>query len=324
MDGFLDRNTGFLPPNSSGVGSGVASVAAADGTITIAGTATDPTFAVGTLTPGANGVPLSGIDLIYGRGQSGAVSASTASLAANVYATTYTVGNGITVTVAGFKIVCTTSANIQAGGVVNADGAAGAAGGTAGSSASASAVGGGAASGAGGTAGGSNASNGTSALGGSGGAGGSGSGGAGGTAGTASPPTAANGTSLMDAWSAAMGHIISGNACTRFSGGAGGGGGGGDGTAGGGGGGAGGIVIIVAPTITVAGTVRANGGAGGSPAAGNRGGGGGGGGGAVILVANTFNISGTVQATAGAKGNLSGTGTDGTAGSAGNTFQITV
>ncbi len=266
------------------------------------------------------------INLIYGRGNSGAVTATTASLSANVYATTWTSAAAQTTTMAGFIIRGTVSITLQAADtIITANGGAGAAGGTAGAAVGSAAVGGSTAGGAGGTAGGSNgAAAGASSLGGAGGNGGLGGSGAGGSGITPTAIVVNRGSTLSDILSAAFGLAFFSASVAVISGGAGGGGGGGDGTSGGGGGGGGGVAILCAPTIANAGIVRADGGAGGSPAAGNRGGGGGGGGGVLITIANAYTGAGTYTANGGAHGVKQGTGVDGNDGSPGNVFQLTI
>jgi len=122
---------------------------------------------------------------------------------------------------------------------------------------------------------------------------------------------------------AIIGQVYTGDAAqARLSGGTGGGAGGGDGTnRGGGGGGGGAIVILAAKQIAGTGTISANGGVGGNSTTGNTGGGGGGGGGFVIVVSSSVSggtVSGqTVTANGGAGGAKQGTGVAGSNGSNG-------
>lgn len=170
---------------------------------------------------------LSPIALIYGRGNSGAITATTASLSANVYATTWTSAAAQTTTMAGFVIRGTVSITLQAADtIITASGGAGAAGGTAGTPVGSASIGGSTAGGAGGTAAGSNgAAAGASSLGGAGGGGGLGGSGAGGLGITPTALVANRGTTLSDILSAAFGIAFFSASVALITGGAGGGGG---------------------------------------------------------------------------------------------------
>jgi hypothetical protein len=250
-------------------------------------------------------------------------SGSTYTLTRPVFATTLTVGAGVTLVSKGFIVYA--NAVVAGTGTIQFNGlnATSSSAGFAAIPGSGAAVQGGTAAGAGATgAGAAGTNNNTNqALGGAGGASGAGGTGASAAGGTASTPTA----SFLNAprslpW-AAQGLSITGTtAFATFAGGSGGGGGGGDGTnAGGGGGGGAGVVIVNAKTVSGSLTVQANGGNGFTPTVGNTGGGGGGGGGVVIV--NTTAATGlTVQANGGSPGRGNGTGATGTAGSAGRTY----
>lgn len=270
------------------------------------------------------------IKLVYGRGNSGAVTpVGTSSLSANVYATTYTVGNGVVVNTGGgggnFVVYGTVEIDVQVGGTLQCNGGNGAASGTAGAQVGAGSLGLAGAAGAGGTTTGSNGGATTASLGAAGGAGGNGTSGNGGTGGSATAPTASRGSVLANLLFAAIGACWFGSSLTLYQGGGGGGGGGGDGASGAGGGAGGGVMVLCAPSIKNNGTVQANGGSGGTPAAGNRGGGGGGGPGAILALANVFSGSGTWQTLAGTGGSGSGTGTAGANGTTQNgVYQLTI
>lgn len=165
------------------------------------------------------------------------------------------------------------------------------------------------------------------ALGGRGGTGGTGTSGAGGAGGTLFAPGA--GIQMPRSFPLALlGMALNGTLsfvnCGASSGG---GSGGGDaGNAGGGGGGGGGIVIVIASKIAGTGSIQARGGNGATHAAGNTGGGAGGGGGVVIVVsgsATTGAVAGqTIDANGGALANGNGTGTASTAGNAGTVILL--
>lgn len=262
---------------------------------------------------------------IYGDGQDGNLTVSgTTTIATDKYYDTLIVQNGGVLKVAGARIFCKTLCQVDAGGVIHANGNDGAAGGTAGAATSQGMLGAEAPGGAGGTGAGSVSPTHSNAYGGNGGAGGAGSGGAGGAA-SGYTSLFGNYGCQVPRWGAAvmLGHYsIDAVSTVVAKGGGGGGGGGGDGTAGGGGGSGGGAFVLAAKSLTNNGTISANGGNGGSPAAGNRGGGGGGGGGYIGIVYDTKTGSGTITATAGTGGTHTGTGADGSSGSAGTVTQV--
>jgi hypothetical protein len=238
----------------------------------------------------------------FGDGSSGAVTATTATITADIDATTYTVPNGVTVSI-GWNSSAGRAARIRAQqyvrvigtGKITASGSNAPTGsGTVGAVGGASLTGGGggggggASGGAGGTSG-RTGSDGSSRSGNSGGAGGTGTPGGGsgeihsGGAGSGSGGSGLSETPLLFAsmadWVAADWDV----------GGSGGGGGDKTGSAhGGGGGGGGGVLLLAAPVIdlrrTTSTSLLASGGAGGAGSGASTGGGGGGGGGGVISV----------------------------------------
>ncbi len=255
---------------------------------------------------------------------------STYTLTRDVYFTTLTVNNGVTIDCAGYRIFC--SVSLSNAGTIQRNGAVGNGGG------------GGFAVGNGG-AGGSARTLADGYLKGSGPTGAGGNGGNDGAAGQ----NAGAVTAVIANWHlATLLDISSSGATVKFTAGAnaaGGGGGGGDGSpdsdsAGGGGGGGGtggGMVAIYAKSITNTGTISSNGGIGGDGgdgragnAGGNKGGNGGGGaggnGGVVVLVYNTITNSGSITVTAGTGGlggGLAGAGKSAAnSGSAGTIYQF--
>lgn len=276
------------------------------------------TFAGGVLGDGSDGAAT----------LNGSNTVAWATLAGSVYTmtrdcdlTSLTISSGVTLVVAGYKILCT--GTITNSGTISANGnsassSTGAAALTSRTLATGAKGGNGAA---GNGAAGNNSSGGVGVGAGSaGGNGGTGSAGAGGTTLTGltyplrSPQAMLSGTISFATTTAAL------------SGGSGGGGGGGDGTSAGGGGGAGGsIVCIFCRTFLnqSGATISATGGSGFSPTAGNAGGGGGGGGGLVIVYSiNPWTQSGTITVTGGSGGTAHGTGTNGTAGANGNSLNV--
>lgn len=312
-----------------------------------------------TATPTANKIPIANsggqlanawLDLLmFGSSSDGAVTlgAGTTTLTRDMHYTTLVVPNGATLKPNGYKIFCSVSATVNAGGVIDASGNNGNAGGNA----TSSAVG---AGGAGGAA----LNSGTvfgSYAGGAGGAGANSGNGVAGTAGTSSSDVygvagsagAAGGTAGVNtggAGGAAGTKVDAGSRLQDFvslfqvsngrngtinqitpNTGCGGGGGGGSNavdTYGGGGAGApsgGGIIFISARTITNNGTISANGGNGANGgsgyAAANAAGGGGASsgapGGLIILIANSIPAYGTLNVNGGTGG------TGGAGGSAG-------
>jgi hypothetical protein len=288
---------------------------------------------------------------MLGDGVDGAATiSSNTTLTRDMYYSSLTVNNGVTLNPGGYIIVCAgtltnngtiaragntggTSGGSTAGGagaaiagVTVGTGGAGAAGGAGGIGNGASGASSGAAAGEGGT-------------GGVGGNGGGGNGGAtvGGSGGNSGVVTLHYFRSVQAMWR----NTAVGTYMPTGAGGAGGAAGGGDGTnsgrGGGGGGSAGPCIFIICNTLVNNGTISAaggNGGNGGAGATGNVGGGaggGGGGGGKIMILANTLSAVGTLTAPGGAAGNGSagaGTGVAGTAGAAGNpgyctTFEAT-
>ena len=312
-----------------------------------------------TATPTANKIPIANsagqlanawLDLLmFGSSSDGAVTlgAGTTTLTRDMYYTTLVVPNGATLKPNGYRIFCSVSATVNAGGVIDASGNNGNAGGNA----TSSAVG---AGGAGGAA----LNSGTvfgSYAGGAGGAGANSGNGVAGTAGTSSSDVygvagsagAAGGSAGINTGGAAgaagtkvdagarmqdfvsLFQVSNGrngtiNQITPNTGCGGGGGGGSNAlnTYGGGGAGApsgGGIIFISARTITNNGTISANGGNGANGgsgyAAANAAGGGGASsgapGGLIILIANSIPVYGTLNVNGGTGG------TGGAGGSAG-------
>lgn len=120
----LDTQGDILPKNpaSGGGGGSVASVTAGDTTITVGGTAADPTIIVGTLVPGSNGVPtIAAGDATITIG--GTATARTVAVTAATFAlvgTTMTAGAGLT---GGGSLAANRTFDIGAGSgiTVNAD-----------------------------------------------------------------------------------------------------------------------------------------------------------------------------------------------------------
>lgn len=253
-------------------------------------------------------------------------SGGTYTLVRDLYGTSLTINNGVTVNPHGYRFFCmgtfTNNGTVTVAGA-NASGAAGAgatgsavyAGGRAGA-AGATGAGGNAAGFGGGVSTGSNQGNG--------GGGGAGTSGAGGTGATA--------TNVVQLWWKTIIPLLTGvmsafAATVGVAGGQGGGGGGGDGTnSGGGGGSGGGVVAIFAWAIVNAGIINASGGNGNSPTVGNVGGGGGGGGGLIVGVSlSVWSNTGTMNVAPGSGGTLHGAGSaNGTGGNAGQTANVVV
>lgn len=260
---------------------------------------------------------------LFGDGSDGNLTVSgTTTITTDKNYDTLIVQSGGILIVAGARVRCKTLCQVDAGGIIHADGGAGAAAGTAGTATAQGMLGLPSAGGAGGTAAGSAGVTVASGSGGAGGAGGLGASGAGGAAGSFSSLLGNFGTTGRGVEFVMLGHVYVNGFVASAKGGAGGGGGGGDGTAGGGGGAGGGVFTLAAKSLTNAGSIRANGGAGGSPAAGNRGGGGGGGGGWIGLIYNTKSGAGTITCTGGTGGTKQGTGVNGTNGSDGTVMEF--
>ncbi len=280
-------------------------------------------------------------DLILGDGSDGALSTSgNVTLTRNMFYSSLTVNSGHTIFTAGFKIFCTGTVNVAAGGFIDRSGNAGS-GVTAGAALASAILGGSAAGGAGGGGGNDSAGDPGSAGGSANGEGGNGAAGgdggdsdvsnSGGTAGAAGTVTVKKVRHLTSDF-----FVYTGT--TLIQGGAGGSGGGGgagdpveDGGSGGGGGSGAGIIAIYANIILIGGTISAIGGAGaaggsGDAASGGGGGGAGGGGGYVYLVYKTLTNNGTLSVAGGAGGAAGVGGNEngvvGAAGSAGNKVGI--
>lgn len=261
----------------------------------------------------------SGVLADWGDGSDGAVTlgAGTTTLTKTMNYTTLTVPSGATLNTAGFGIYASTSVTVASGGIVQNSGT-NASGVSPGSAAPGVRFGNGSNGGLGTTAAGNSGSTATLGAGGQGGAGGAGTSGAGGAGGGLAGGVTSDTGGYLTIWSREFGQGVPG---FLYRGGSGGGGGGGNGVqTGGGGGGGGGWLVIKAPSITVAGTVRANGGDGAAGLTSNCGGGGGGGGGIVSLIYLTLTQSGTVQAAGGTKGATGGG--SGVAGSDGNAGRV--
>jgi hypothetical protein len=273
---------------------------------------------------------------VFGDGSDGAVTldgtvtvpwasknGSAYTLTRDVFASSLTVGSGVTLNFgAGYRVFCrgTFTSNGTLANAGNAGSATGAAGGATGSGPTG---GGGRAGGAGSTGAGAAGSNALVNAGNLAGAGGAGSSGAAGAAGATSNNVTPAPGAFKTPFPLLVGAYADFNAVTQVTGAPGGGGGGGDGTnPGGGGGSGGGTVAIFAYSFTSNGDINAPGGAGGTPTAGDCGGGGGGGGGwIVIFTAYTpWTNNGTTNVAGGAAGAGVGTGAAGTAGTAGYLF----
>ena len=312
-----------------------------------------------TATPTANKIPIANsggqlanawLDLLmFGSSSDGAVTlgAGTTTLTRDMYYTTLVVPNGATLKPNGYRIFCSVSATVNAGGVIDASGNNGNAGGNATSSAVGAGGAGGAAlnsgtvfgsyaGGAGGA--GANSGNGVAgtagtsssdvygvagSAGAAGGSAGVNTGGAGGAAGT-KVDAGARMQDFVSLFQVSNGRNGTINQITPNTGCGGGGGGGSNAlnTYGGGGAGApsgGGIIFISARTITNNGTISANGGNGANGGSGyaatNAAGGGGASsgapGGLIILIANSIPVYGTLNVNGGTGG------TGGAGGSAG-------
>jgi len=276
---------------------------------------------------------------VYGDGSDGTVTATTGSLASDMYYENLTIPNGVSLATANFRVCvrnCLTlkgTGNINNDGLPGANGAAGAggAGGAATTPQYYPAAGGG---GAGGT----NSAVGVAAptasvaqsVGGAGGNGGATAPHAGGAGGAVTAVTAANGgvKILKQVVNAISGSLPAG-VVFKPGNGAGGGAGGAAATGGGGGGAGGGIRLLCARIILVTGTgsrISANGGNGGNGGGAVGSGGGSGGGGGVIIVTQTQNLLAnytgilTVSTNAGTPGTGVGAGSNsGVSGSAGTT-----
>lgn len=297
-------NTGWLSiGGTSGSGTAVSAFVGtgSDGVVNFDGT---NTFAAFTSTTG------SAPNLVY-------------TLTRDVYASSLTVANGITVITGSFRVLCngtvTVNGTLQnnglpAGGVNNATGGLGPA--TqllgAGGNGANGAVGAGTT----GSATTSPANSATVQAGGAGGVGGTAGGTAGGVTTTGTAFTAQQGGAQTVFYMpfAAAGQSTVRNAIVVMQGACGGSSGAGDSVnAGGGGGGGGGVLILNCLTFAGNGSVQSNGGAGGTPttAGVNKGvgGGGGGGGGLVMVNCHTDTFSGSCTATGGAPGTgLNGSG----------------
>lgn len=285
-------------------------------------------------------IDLSAPSFIYGDGSDGSAtldgittpawatrSGSVYTLIRDVFCTSLTVNNGVTVnannagTTGPYRIFCTGTLTNN-GSIVTVPGV-GLANGTAGTfpgTVNNMLAGLGSTGGAGQTTAGSISTATNPGLGGAGGNGGAGSGNAGGTAGTVTAPNAASSIWRAYPTSTLLTTLNANGTASRISGGTGGGGGGGDGTnKGGGGGGGGSTLMILAKTIAGTGAITSPGGNGGTPSTGNCGGGGAGGGGVVIIHSNSaVPGSQTVTAPAGTAGSGVGTGSAGSSGASGN------
>lgn len=244
----------------------------------------------------------------------------TYTLTRDVLASDLTVGAGVTLVAAGFKIYVSGTLTVAATGKIHNDGA-NAVADAAGAAAVAGTVSGGTIGGAGGTGAGNAGTNiAAKAFGGAGGAGGACGGTAAGAGGTVAVPTAAQGglqAARVTRW-AMTGTAVAAGALQHFVGGAGGGSGAGDGAnKGGGGGGGGGVCILNARTVVNNGTLSAAGGNGAAGVAGNAGGGGGGGGGLLIVNTTAYSGSGSRVVMGGALAAGVGTGSSGVAGTGG-------
>lgn len=297
--------SGPVKPRYGDFGSGY------DGTVNFDGTATNTALATTTGT-----AP----NLVY-------------TLTRDVHAKVLTVGTGITVKTAGYRLYAQqlfywqgtlqnngNNANGNAGGATSAVGTIG--------------VPNAGANGNGGA--GFSAQTTVGLCGGAGGGGGAGSAGSGG--GPKSPVAVPNDGFILTSssngkligfptrYDALAGRVQGAGAAAYVGGGIAGANGGGDGTNfGGGGGGGGGVVYVASRVVMVSGgVVSAVGGNGGSPTTGNPGGGGGGGGGSAFVVAEAINGAPTTTLTGGAAGVGFGTGVAGVAGSAGNYYPITL
>lgn len=292
-------------------------------------------------------VPLAGIDsrylhgfAIFGDSSDGALifdgsttilgiapSANAYTLTRDIYASTMTVNNGITINCAGFRIFARTS--LTNNGNINHDGTS--ASGTIAGVGTAGTLSGGGTGGAGRTTSGNGTASAgliTHSLGGNGATGGGDGASATGGAGTAvTAAITSDGSPHSGQYQAISGRTLS--SATLFNGGSGGGGGAltilsGSPTSGAGGSG-GGALTIAAQTITNNGTISCNGGAGSSAAlnggTGNGGAGGGGGGGWIALTYNAITL-GAVTVNVGASGSPIGTGAAASGGAVGTIFTI--
>ena len=300
-------------------------------TATPAATSTAGSSGSGTLVMRSNHVHAQVFAGVFGDGSDGAVtcdgstdltskgfgapSSSIYTMTRDVFCTSLTINNTVTVNPAGWRIFC--MGTLTNNGTISALGNAGLANGNNGAALTQNTLqrgqpGGGGATGAGSA--GTNTNGAGLNTAGTGGTGTSGAGGAGGTAG-------ASGNSWFRNPGAALAGItwvIS--AVGGISGGPGGGGGGCDGTNKGGGGGSGGgaVVIFAWAVNNGSGTITAAGGAGGTPTAGNTGGGGGGSGGLILAYTLSAWTAGTTSVAGGGAGSPHGTGTNNaTAGGAG-------
>lgn len=257
----------------------------------------------------------------YGDGSDGNVSISTTvTLTRDMFYDTLTVtGTGV-LKPSSFRVYCKTACNVQASGVIQANGGASATTGAGGAGGGAGTLGQGKAGAAGGTGVGGTGSVSSNSLGGIGGNGGSGTPNAGGVAVTPTAIAATNGE-LRTLPQASIGLAI-GTTTSQANGGGAGAAGGGDGVnAGGGGGGGGGVIIINARSINNQGTISVTGGNGGSPTVGNCGGGGGGGGGLVIINSASALVGNAPTSGGGTGGTKFGTGVNGSNGSTGTVRQ---
>jgi hypothetical protein len=289
------------------------------------GSSADPSFASAALA-------------VYGDGSDGALTydGTTTILgmapAANVYTLTrdiflssMTVNNGVTIKASGARIYCTgtitNNGTIQNNGNNASTNTAGAA------TIATNILGIGQAGGAGGSSGAGGATVATAnAGGGAGGVGGiSGAGQAAGTvAGIVAPLAANGGAAVFRSFNCANTGLILMTTVAKVTGGSGGSGGGGSGANNGGGGGSGGGVLLINSwkIDNTNGTISANGGNGGNGTGANGGSGGGGGGGLVLLIYHSY-VSNAATATGGAAGTVkTGTGVLGSAGNAGKVVTL--
>jgi len=253
------------------------------------------------------------------------VGGTTYTLTRDIFPSSMTVNNGITVITNGTRIYCT--GTITNNGTIHNNGN-NANNNTAGAATSAvNVLGNGQAGGNGGSTSAGVATVATAnAGGGSGGVGGiSGAGQAGGTVGGAVAPVALKGgASAYHSFFCANTGMLLNAASVLLTGGSGGSGGGGSAaTNGGGGGGGGGVLLINAWKIdNTSGTISANGGNGGNGTGANGGSGGGGGGGLVLLIYHNY-TGNAATATKGAAGTTkTGTGVLGSSGSDGHVVSI--
>jgi peptidoglycan/xylan/chitin deacetylase (PgdA/CDA1 family) len=247
------------------------------------------------------------------------------SLARDVWLTSATLSNNVTVDTSRFRLFVRDALTITAGSKISNDGndavttviGAGKGSRTAGGSGNggSSVLSGSGNAGAGSTA----------ALGGSGGAGGASTGGGTGGGAIGGANTNPTGQSAPRQAASALSCTPQGLAALWLAGAGGGGGHAAASSQGGAGGGGAPVLIVAARTLVNQGTISAKGGKGGDAtlnAGAGAGGGGGGGGGALLLVYGSRTGTGTTDVTGGAGGALAGTGAAGAVGAAGSVYYI--